>query len=302
MNTGRVRDHWHTMTRTGKSPRLSTHESEPYAELHSHDAAAIGVQEQALVRITSRFGEMIARARVTSDQQRGSVFVPIHWNEQFASRATVGALVNAVIDPLSGQPESKHTPVRVELYRPAWYGFALAREPLALAEASYWARAADKYMLRYEFAGERIPRDWTEWARRLFKINGQGEWLDYVDKGAGRYRAVSIVDNRVHACVFVSPAATRLPRAWLAALFGKELTSAERTGLLAGHPGQSQPDTGPIVCACFSVGRDTLMTAIRQNRLHSTDQIGALLKAGTNCGSCLPELSGLLAQAGGGSF
>ena len=297
LNTGRVRDHWHTMTRTGKSPRLSAHDGEPYAELHPADAATIGAQEQALVRVISRFGAMIARARVTPDQQRGSVFVPVHWNDQFAHRAKVDTLVNPVTDPISGQPESKHTPVRVELYQPAWYGFALARRPVMLNDASYWASAAGKHFLRYEFAGEQLPPDWAAWARGLFSAHEQGEWLDYLDKAGGRYRAVHIIDNRLDTCVFIAPTFALPPRAWLADLFGdNELSSVERASLLAGRPGQGQPDTGAIVCACFAVGHDTLLAAIRQNRLRSTEQIGALLQAGTNCGSCLPELKALLTR------
>ncbi|HLQ26069.1 MAG TPA: molybdopterin-dependent oxidoreductase [Acidiferrobacterales bacterium] len=296
LNTGRVRDHWHTMTRTGKSPRLAMHDLEPYAELHPDDAATIGAQEQALVRVISRFGDMIARAHVTSDQQRGSVFVPMHWNDQFAHRAKVDALVSPVTDPISGQPESKHTPVRVELYQPAWYGFALARRPLVLNDIDYWVSAGGSDFLRYALAGERVPRDWAVWARDLLSASEQGEWLDYLDNRGGRYRAVHIIDNRLDACVFIAPTFALPPRAWLAALFGKELTSSERMSLLAGRPGHSQPDTGAIVCACFAVGQHTLATAIRQNHLRSTEEMGVLLKAGTNCGSCLPELKALLAE------
>ena len=114
---------------------------------------------------------------------------------------------------------------------------------------------------------------------------------EYLDKLGDR------IDNRLDACVFIAPTFALPPRAWLAALFGKELTTRERMSLLAGHPGQGQPDTdiGAIVCACFAVGYHTLVAAIRQNRLRSTEEIGALLKAGTNCGSCLPELKALLA-------
>jgi assimilatory nitrate reductase catalytic subunit len=184
----------------------------------------------------------------------------------------------------------------VELYQPAWYGFALARRPVMLNDAGYWVSAGGPNFLRYEFAGEQLPPDWAAWARGLLGANGQGEWLDYLDKGRGRYRAVHIIDNRLDAGVFIAPTFSLPPRAWLAALFGKELSSAERMSLLAGRPAQSRPDTGATVCACFAVGHHTLLAAIRQNRLRSTEEIGALLRAGTNCGSCLPELKALLAQ------
>ncbi|MCF3642613.1 nitrate reductase, partial [Rhizobium sp. TRM95111] len=111
LNTGRVRDHWHTMTRTGRSARLSAHLAEPFAEIHPKDAADLGVSDAALVDIESRHGRIVVRALITDRQVRGSVFVPMHWNDQFASRARVDGLVASVTDPHSGQPALKHVAV-----------------------------------------------------------------------------------------------------------------------------------------------------------------------------------------------
>ncbi|MGB5466720.1 MAG: nitrate reductase, partial [Sedimenticolaceae bacterium] len=141
LNTGRVRDQWHTMTRTGKSPRLSGHVTEPYVALHPEDAAAIGLRDGELATVISERGEMILRGRVSDTQLPGQVFVPIHWNDQFASAAGVGALIDPVVDPVSGQPEFKHTPVRVMPYRPEWSGFLLTRCELAPRHATYWSKA-----------------------------------------------------------------------------------------------------------------------------------------------------------------
>ncbi len=114
LNTGRVRDHWHTMPRTGKSPRLSGHIGEPFVALHPGDAGDIGLHDGQLAAVISHWGEAVLRVQLTDAQPRGQVFAPMHWNDQFASAARVGSLVNPMVDPVSGQPEFKHTPVRVD--------------------------------------------------------------------------------------------------------------------------------------------------------------------------------------------
>ncbi len=116
LNTGRIRDQWHTMTRTGLAARLMSHISEPFVQVHPVDAAANGLTQGALAEVTSRWGRMLARVQVDADQRPGSVFVPMHWSDTLARHARADALVNPALDPVSGQPEFKHTPVRV---RPA---------------------------------------------------------------------------------------------------------------------------------------------------------------------------------------
>ncbi|MCR4331557.1 MAG: nitrate reductase, partial [Sulfuricaulis sp.] len=219
LNTGRVRDHWHTLTRTGKSPRLSQHTPEPYGELHPQDAGKLGVREGDLVRVESRWGEAIVRARVSRDQLAGSVFVPMHWNGQFASHGLADAVVNPSVDPISGQPEFKHTPVRVSLYRPAWHGFALSRAALDTGAVAFHVRANGSEFIRYELAGERAPDDWPVWARAWLAAAEPGEWLDYFDAAAGRYRAAWLKDGRLEACFFAGPAPVTAEREWLASLF-----------------------------------------------------------------------------------
>jgi assimilatory nitrate reductase catalytic subunit len=237
LNTGRVRDHWHTMMRTGKSPRLSRHTPEPYGELHPQDADKLGVCQGDLIRVASRWGEAIVRARVSHDQLGGSVFVPMHWNGQFASHGLVDAVVNPAVDPVSGQPEFKHTPVRVTLYRPAWYGFALSRREVDTRALAFHVRMIGSEFVRYELAGERAPEAWQAWAQALLAASVQHEWLDYFDAAAGRYRAACLKDGRLEACFFAAPAPVAAEREWLASLFlHKELAISDRAHLLAGRP------------------------------------------------------------------
>ena len=298
LNTGRVRDHWHTMTRTGKAARLNAHEVEPCVTLHARDAQQCGVHDGALAHVASRWGNMLARVRVSDEQRAGSVFVPIHWSDQYASNAAVDALVNPAVDPISGQPESKHTPVRVTPHAAAWYGFLLSRRLLAVPHVNYWVRAKGNGYYRYELAGAAKPDDWAAWARALLcHSDGKAEWSEFLDRRAGRYRAARIVNNQLESCLFVSPDPALPSRTWLAGLFEQDiLTDATRTSLLAGKPRQGDSDAGEVVCACFAVGSNSITRAI-QNGADSVAALGAQLKAGTNCGSCIPELKKLLSNA-----
>ncbi len=296
LNTGRCRDQWHTMTRTGKSPRLAEHSPEPYAEIHPEDAALLNVSEGGLMRVISQTGEVIVRVRFTAGQQQGSVFVPMHWGGQFASKGRIDAVVNSVTDPVSGQPEFKHTPVRAIPYEPAWHGFLLTRRRLDINGVSYWSRATGDGFYRYEIAGEQAELDWPVWARSLLCASDSDiNWVEYLDAGAHRYRGVRMVESSVESCIFIAPSHELPSRSWLAGLFVKDaLLEDERKGLLLGKPPAGQYDVGRIVCACFSVGINTITAAIKDQNLKTAEEIGLALKAGTNCGSCVPELKILL--------
>jgi assimilatory nitrate reductase catalytic subunit len=297
LNTGRVRDHWHTMTRTGRSARLSSHSCEPYVDLHGSDALVSGVQPGDLARVATRWGALVARVRTSGEVARGTAFVPMHWNDQFASDARVGALVNPVVDPVSGEPEFKHTPARIEPFHVAWHGFVLTRTPRDLRGLTWWALARGNGLLRYEIAGRTVPPDWCAFAQELLG-SGPSGYLDYHDAAAGVYRAARVVDGRLEACAFFSPRADLPSRAWLSSLFARaRLEEAERAMLLAAAPATGMEDSGPIVCSCYGVGRETIARAVARHALRSPREVGAHLRAGTNCGSCVAEITTVITEA-----
>ena len=113
LNTGRLRDQWHSMTRSGQSPKLGAHKPEPFLEIHPLDAKAHGLSNNGFAQIHSRLGACTLKVVTSAAQQRGSVFAPIHWSDANASSARIGDLVRAQNDPFSGQPEAKATPVAV---------------------------------------------------------------------------------------------------------------------------------------------------------------------------------------------
>lgn len=296
LNSGRVRDHWHTMTRTGLSPRLASHTIEPYVEIHPEDAVRHAVTEGALVDLESPTGRVTVRARVTATQRPGSLFMPMHWSGQFAATGRVNVLLPGVTDPLSGQPEFKQGRARIAERRFAWHGFLFSRRQLQPGGADYWARSRGAGFWRYEIAGDQTPEDWAGMARSYLCSEGQGVgWMEYSDRAANRYRAARFVDNNLESCLFIGPDLKLPPRDWIEALFGKaSLDAGERASLLSGRAPDQSADVGKTVCACHGVGEKCIRDGIRQG-LDSVEAIADTLKAGSGCGSCVPEIRAMLA-------
>ncbi len=296
LNTGRLRDQWHTMTRTAIAAKLNQHKPEPFVEVHPADAQRYDLLANTLAVIESRWGLMIARVQITDSQQQGCLFVPMHWTEQYASLGRMGALVNPVVDPISKQPESKHTPVRIKAYDPAWQGFILSRRELTVSESDYRVKIKGEQFYRYELAGLTLPDDWRCCVRKNMPDTAENpQWLEYQDTGKGAYRAAQIIDNRLETVIFIAGDYHLPERSWLTGLFAKtSLETQERKALLTGMPPVGVADVGIIVCACFNVGEKTIRSAIKEKGLKTHQEVGACLKAGTNCGSCVPEIKALL--------
>ena len=296
LNTGRTRDQWHTMTRTGKAARLSGHRYEPFVELHPEDGKAFYVRDNELARISNDNGEVICRVNYSTSQQKSNVFVPIHWNDANSSQAVVDSLVNATVDPISGQPEFKSTPVKIEPYQAKWYGFVLSRRKLDLANASYWSRSRGQGLWRYEIAGDEVAENWGDYARALLCQHADDvAWTEYFDSAVNRYRGARIEQGRLESCIFIGPDFLLPERDWLSKLFVDEkLGDADRRSVLTGKPAIGVKDAGKTVCACFNVGINTIIDAINEQGLVTVEQIGQALKAGTNCGSCVPEIKEII--------
>jgi assimilatory nitrate reductase catalytic subunit len=301
LNTGRVRDQWHTMTRTGRSVKLAEHVPEAFVDMHPQDALLCGVKDGELARVTSAWGAVVARVQHGGGIARGSVFMPIHWSGQTASDARVGTVVNPAVDPVSGEPEFKHTPVRIAPFGVNWYGFILSRAELPLEEAAHWTRIQGSGFVRYELAGRKPFAGAADWARKLLRVEDEdADWIELDDRSGGVYRAAHLVDGRIAACVFVSqrqdlPAPGSPSRAWLAQMFAREeLSPHDRIGLLSGRAREQGLDAGPTVCACFGVGRNTIRIAIERHGLKEASEVTACTKAGGNCGSCVPEIRAML--------
>jgi assimilatory nitrate reductase catalytic subunit len=294
LNTGRVRDQWHTMTRTGLAADLCRHAPEPYVEIHPDDARALGLKDGALARVTTARAEAVAVAKVSDRQRRGSLFMPMHWTDAFAPSGRANTLVAPNVDPTSGQPEFKHTPARVRAYREIWKGFFLSREAIVAPGLDLvWRRIPQEACQQHEFAG-RGEQGQRDDLRKILKKGLGGEVVAYEDAATGARREAWIRDGRLAAVLYMTTTGRLPPRDWLAELFAEETLSAEaRAALLFGRAPGATVDKGPMVCACLKVGAKTIDAAITAGA-GTPDAVGAATGAGTNCGSCRPEIARMI--------
>jgi assimilatory nitrate reductase catalytic subunit len=280
------------------------HTGEPLLDIHPTDAKRLGLVEGGFARVESRHGDAVLRVRLSTDQRRDEVFAPMHWTDCFTSAGPIDRVVGAATDPISGQPELKATPVRVTPVATLWRGMLLRQtEALPVEGPYYWARIPFENGHTTHLAGwEPYPGGCGtgKWILELLGAPVPAELIIYADPGRGIFRYASLVGDRLDACLFLARNTVGLPpRNRPADLMGTEIGPAERIHLLAGRP----PDAGArrnedsTVCACFAVGLNTLHSAIVERQLTSVGEIGALLRAGTNCGSCVPELEAILRGA-----
>jgi len=299
LNTGRIRDQWHTMTRTALAPRLNQHKPEPFVEITTADALSFQLAHGELAEIESAWGKMLARVVVTDTLPQGDIFVPMHWTGQFSSQGRMGVLVNPVVDPISKQPESKHTPVKIKAYEALWYGFIISRHPLILDGIDYTVLVKGDGYFHYELAGVKKVRHWqSHLSSQLSSYAGELAWQTYQDDKKSVFRTACFANNELQAVLLVSPQSQLPERSWISSLFSTErddvLSMDERMALLTGKPPLGTPDIGKIVCACFNVGEKTILSAIKDGKLSTPQEVGRSCKAGTNCGSCVPEIKVLL--------
>ncbi len=293
LNTGRIRDQWHTMTRSGLSARLGAHLPVPFAEINAEDAARLGVTDGAMVRVASAHGALVVEARLAAGQPRGTLFVPIHWSEATSSCGRVGALVAGDTDPISGQPEAKATPVALEPVVLPYRGFVLSRQAIAPPPAQWWARATLDGAIAYILADDRPPQDWvSDMAGRRDARGGASRRCRRRALPLRRFRRGRPYPLRRLRRALGTP--SRLGRrAVMVRRRGAGRRPARKGALGRAESGGA---CGPVICACHGVAQDSIEAFIAGNPAAGLAGIGAALKAGTNCGSCIPELRRLLAR------
>jgi len=294
LNSGRIRDQWHTMTRTGKAARLSSHLAEPFVEINPVDAAKLGIDKASLVRVENCYGSVVLRALLTERQPRGGVFVPMHWNDAYSANARVAALLAPRTDPLSGQPALKNTGAQVRPAGMAYYGFAVTASRPARLDAPYWAIAKAPSGWRVEFGFEKALDHVETWCRDTFGLSDRNEHLAYVDNSTRQQRHGFFQGEKLLLAFYLAPEPVAVSRDWAVGQLDTPLeTVPARFAVLAGRPGADQIDPGATVCSCFSIGINQIAGAVADG-CHSVEAIGQHLKAGTNCGSCRMEIRGII--------
>ncbi|SDJ91689.1 nitrate reductase [Microbulbifer yueqingensis] len=294
LNSGRLRDQWHTMTRTARSRRLLDHSELPEIQLGPADAADHAIGDGQLVELRSARGRMRGRAVVNPAQPAGQLFAPIHWSESLAADSRVSALAEPVTDPHSGQPEFKQVAVHLRavtvhsylrLVCPAIIAERLQRQLDRLAGLEHWYRVPCDGGFRYELAFSAAP-DCRALALELLEGPGDAlRWQRLQLPGAERW----LVDNgELQLLMFAAPDWRRLPdgsalEQWL------QRPLPEKTAQLL----RDIAPASPVVCSCMQVSRQQIDAAIEAGA-ESVEALGEALGCGTGCGSCKPEIAALL--------
>lgn len=287
LNTGRYRDQWHTMTRTGLSPKLARHREEPLVEVHPEDAAELGLTEGGLARVGTPQGDSIFRVALTDAQRQGELFTPIHWTDRTSTGGRTGLLPRPLTDPHSGQPGFKSTPARIEPVVTEWRGFLITGSELAAPPRCLWAtRVAVPQGSLWELAGNGDTA-------RIEALLPRGERVEAIDAARGTRRIAVLDQGKLAAVLFVTRSGELPTRDWLIGQLAEERAAPT---LLAGRAPGGKPDRGAVICACFDVGLNTIVAAIRDRQLADVAAIGGALQAGTNCGSCRPALARILSE------
>jgi assimilatory nitrate reductase catalytic subunit len=293
LNTGRVRDQWHTMTRTGHVPQLMMHTPEPMVALNPADAVRLDLAEGDLARIETDIGNVVLRVTVTAAQRPGELFVPMHWTDEFSASGPIGRAVAARLDPHSGQPELKATPASISRVTTRFHGLLLRRTGGALPPLCHWTRVPLANGQLYHLAGDVVPPD----AALFGTLPEHTEYVDVEDAARGVLRRAALIDGMLEACLLLSRDRDGLPRhEGIAPLLGTVIPDNQRWRVLAGAGIGPSVDGGQLVCVCFGVSHAAICRAVQEHSLRTTRDIGARLNAGTNCGSCLPELRAILRE------
>jgi len=284
LNTGRYRDQWHTMTRTGYAPTLAQHRREAQLEIHPQDAALYGLSDGGLARVETPSGASMFRVSASEGQRRGEIFVPMHWGAVMANGARANLLPSQAADPVSGQPGFKNTPARVVPIAPEWRGFLLRQDVIAPEGLVWWSRSRVARGWLYELAGDG--------AMDVDALLPAGERLEAADTQRGMRRiAVRGEEGALIGALYLTRSGQLPPRGWIAAQLGE--TDGAAPEWLAARPSTPAPDRGPIVCVCHGIGEKDIEAAVCAGAC-SVAAIGETTRAGTNCGSCRPALARLL--------
>lgn len=289
VNSGRVRDHWHTMTRTGRSARLNQHRPEPFIQIHPNDAQRFDLKEHQLAVLTGTGGRFIGRAQITDEQRPGEVFIPMHWSRQFAADALCGRMFDRSCDPLSGQPESKHGVGRIAPFPAQWEArLLMTRHTAPATMPDVWTRVEMDRCTSYRMAGTQHPENWETWCQTHLGAVDLHAW----DPRSQNFRAAGVQDGQLSWVLLVGCDEHLPDLDWLDSCFGQALSPETRTRLLSASSGDPRA-TGPVICSCYQVKAGQIEHAIQQG-VGDAKTLGQQLKCGTNCGSCVPELNALL--------
>ena len=308
--TGRLRDQWHGMSRTGTLAQLYNHAEEPVLSMHADDMQRRQLKEGDIVKISNKRGSLLVRVQRSDEVKPAETFMPMHWGSQFMHGLGVNALMPAQFDKASKQPELKHTAIKLEKVELPWQMTVMRRchDLRLLAELRSLLTAFDyatcglygrnqQGMVVFRAAHSVVPdasiiAQLDTW---LGMVEG-APMLNYDDTKRGISKRILVEHNEVTGVRLIGEqlAAQWLRESMQSGAFTPELRRWALAPLSA--PPTGQKSRGKIVCNCFDVSENEIIDTCEDGADLQTLQ--TKLKCGTNCGSCVPELKRLVSLHG----
>lgn len=294
LNSGRLRDQWHTMSRTGKAAQLTAHTDKCYLYINPEDAAQLHIVDDEIVNVLSNTGQATVHVKLDKNQRSKECFMPIHWNEQFASSANVSNLYASIADPISGQPESKHGAIALSKTSFKQFGQLHINEDFIVqtqVNNEFWTKARTSYGMSFEFANTHVETDMLNWCQTTSCISG--EWMQFTTENT--HYVICLQAGKLVFLCYCAATTPTIESAWLEHAFSQNnLPETDIQSLLSGTSNESFAK-GRQICSCFNIGEKEVINAIKSG-CNSISQLGDTLKCGTNCGSCKSELGVLLSE------
>ncbi|WP_392340643.1 molybdopterin-dependent oxidoreductase [Moritella marina] len=295
LNTGRNRDQWHSMSRTGLATKLNGHMPEPLLSINPQDLTERGITDGSLVAVESLQGKLLVRAHATVSQNPGELFLPIHWSRQNASAGAISSLVAGHTDPLSGQPENKYTPVSVSAWSHASRAALWSQRRLQVAKilpmVDYWIERRLEQGFLYYLASVAEPAEFFQQLKLALHNSYMTKQVDYENVAEQKYRFAMSFQENLDISLMVTPASDVDDDSWLASL----TLLMPDVGLRATLKGEAKTPPSRMVCACHQVTEYDIIEAVKAGA-DTVAAVGGCSKAGTGCGSCIPEIKRVMAS------
>lgn len=310
--SGRMRDHWHGMSRTGTVPRLFNLEDEPRLAMHPCDMRHRALESGDLVKVSNARGETIVRVSERAGLKKGRAWMPMHWGNQFMNSAGANAVACDAIDPYSLQPELKHAAVQIAKFDLP-YPLAVVRSCDTQSEALELLQRARLLLTAYPYAsinlyGRKRPlvvfraaaataidNEKIAELDRLFAMDSNEGAIFYADASRHISKKAITLNGRL---LGVRLAGETLAQTWLKQAMAEDELAATMI-LFALAPTASAPGNitqRNIICKCADVSDTQIKQALAAGSgLHELQEG---LKCGTFCGSCVPEIKRMVAECG----
>lgn len=291
--TGRLRDQWHGMSRSGRAVASFAHAPAPELVMHPDDALRRDLRAGELVSVISKDGQLVLPLQVSDEVKSGTVFAAMHWNGQFTNSGGINEAVRGKVDGRSFQPELKHAAVRIEKALLPWkivaarcgdpLSLQAAIQPL-LRECAYAAIQIEDGIVVLRAANTEAPPDWPGRLYTALDMPVGSDTLEYRDEQRGVAKRVLWNDGMLAGFSFVGDVSGA--DAILEKLRLRQLWEGSRLAIFARQSAGAPADR--TICQCMQVKASRINDAISAGA--TLNQLKVTLGCGTMCGSCVPEL------------